>query len=74
MGSVLQWFKTNALDGVQEIYADLALFLPRNSLIFIGQGLTKGMTGLSIEGEDSNFCNFLTAGNSKLIRKVCNCR
>ena len=52
------------------MYGDFALFLPKNSMIFVGQGLTEGMTGLSIQGDDSNFCNFLASGNSKLIRKV----
>ena len=52
------------------MYGDFALFLPKNSMIFVGQGLTERMTGLSIQGDDSNFCNFLASGNSKLIRKV----
>ena len=66
----MKWFKTDGLDSLQDIYGDFALFLPKNSLIFVGQGLTEGMTGLSIQGDDSNFCNFLAVGNSKLIRKV----
>ena len=66
----MKWFKTDGLDSLQDIYGDFELFLPKNSLIFVGQGLTEGMTGLSIQGDDSNFCNFLAVGNSKLIRKV----
>ena len=63
-------FQTDALQSLKDIYGDFGLFLPKNSYIFIGEGLSKTVTGLSIQGDDSNRCSFLVAGKANLIRKV----
>ena len=63
--------QTDVLASLKIIYGDFELFLPKNSPIFIGQGLSKTVTGLSIQGDDLNLCNFLMASNRNLIQKVC---